>query len=255
MLAAMACARPLSSRPCLSSLLYALRRPRHCLHTSARCLSTPKTDSGNVASSSPPVPVYQGPLSSTFRRLKIFSLSTLALSTVISPFMFIIESSLPGSARAALAGTALGTSALSTALVGWVGKPYVTQLKPLHQVLDPAKEVTAVEMVTYTFALRKRVTKVYDTSFLIPAERPFASWRLAKTMLFTNEELENKIPEDGKEETVAETSGEDGKVLGRWIVKWAVHPEHGSVVGDCRAVGKVVQVFNVHEDLLEYPIR
>jgi len=203
-------------------------------------------------------PTYNGPLAPTFRRLKIFSLSTLGLSTVISPFIFVIESSLPTTARIALASTALGTSAISTTLVNWVGKPYVAQLKPIlaeGETLDPKKVVTSVEMTTYSLALRKRVTKVYDTSFLVPAERPFASWRLANKMMFTNEELENKIPERNSEETVAETFGENGGLLGRWIVKWDIHPEGGTVVGECHEVGKVVKYFNVHEELLEYSIR
>jgi hypothetical protein len=75
--------------------------------------------------------IYVGPLTNTFRRLKIFSLSSLALASTLSPFIFIVESSLPSTARAALAATALATSGVSTALVAWCGRPYVTTLRRL----------------------------------------------------------------------------------------------------------------------------
>ncbi|TFK50950.1 hypothetical protein OE88DRAFT_1712824 [Heliocybe sulcata] len=172
--------------------------------------------------------------------------------------MFVIESSLPTSARIALAATAFGTSGVSTALVSWVGKPYVATLRPIlaeGETLDPKQIVTSVEMTTYTLTLKRRVTKVYDTSFLVPAERAFAAWKLAEKLLLTSEELENKLPEHGSEETIAETFAEDGKSLGRWIVKWQVYPDMQSVVGECHQVGHVVKIFNVHEELLEYPIR
>src|SRR6266851_4478499 len=45
--------------------------------------------------------IYVGPLTQTFRRLKIFSLSSLALASTLSPFIFIVESSLPSTPCAA----------------------------------------------------------------------------------------------------------------------------------------------------------
>ena len=87
--------------------------------------------------------IYIGPLTRTFRRLKIFSLSSLALASSLSPFIFIVESSLPSTARAALATTALATSGVSTALVAWCGRPYVTTLRNLATTTTTTTKTTA----------------------------------------------------------------------------------------------------------------
>lgn len=170
---------------------------------------------------------YEAPLTATFRRLKIFSLSSLSLSVVMSPFMFLLETSsgLPVFARFALIGIALGTSSISTALVAWCGKPYVIALERLDGGAG------GVAMTTSTFALNKRVTRVYDTAFLVDTPRPFAKWELAKTL-----QLDGKNNAPGTEETVAETVDAKGKELGRWIVKW---DENGR--GTCREVGKMTR--------------
>jgi hypothetical protein len=70
--------------------------------------------------------------------------------------MFIIESNLPYSARFALASIAVGTSGLSTSLVAWCARPYVTELRRLNQ--DGTGEV--LEMTTASLFLRPQVTKV-----------------------------------------------------------------------------------------------
>lgn len=43
-------------------------------------------------------------------------------------------------------------------------------------------------------------------------------------------------PEEGLEETVAETMTGNGTIVGRWIVKWGVDG-----AGTCRQVGHVVR--------------
>ncbi|TFY81327.1 hypothetical protein EWM64_g2683, partial [Hericium alpestre] len=82
---------------------------RRSSHPPARLLST-SAESLPASTSSPssqpdadPLLIYTGPLTPTFKRLKIFSLSSLGLSFVLSPFIFIIESSLPLTARLGLA--------------------------------------------------------------------------------------------------------------------------------------------------------
>ncbi|THH13669.1 hypothetical protein EW146_g6578 [Bondarzewia mesenterica] len=100
--------------------------PLRALSTTANSTGSTLTSSSSKSASptsasdvNDPTIIYRGPLASTFKRLKIFSLSSLTLSFALSPFIFIIESGLPLSARAALAGIALGTSGVSTALVSW----------------------------------------------------------------------------------------------------------------------------------------
>ena len=199
--------------------------------------------------------IYYGPLTTTFRRLKIFSLASLGLSVTLSPFMFILESSLPISARLALVSIALGSSSISTALVSWCAKPYVITLRRSYK--GGAEEI---EMTTVNLFLQHRITKVgteysihfyyfmsisiflkvYDPSFLIETQRPLAKWELAREIALTRNSSESKAhPEPGQEETIAETMNQKGEIIGRWVVKWK---ENG--VGVCHKVGHVIrQVF------------
>ncbi|KAF7973062.1 hypothetical protein HWV62_16366 [Athelia sp. TMB] len=190
---------------------------------------------------------YQGPLSSTFRRLKLFSVMSFGLSAALSPIMFIIESSLPMGARASLAGIAISTSGISTLLVSWCGSTYVTTLRHLRPADNDGIE--GLEMTTLSLFLRKRVTRVYDVDFLVQTTRPFAKWELAETVAFGSAQpgvdAVRRAGEPGEEETVAETISADGEVTGRWIVRW----EEGGV-GRCRKVGSIIRHFNVHEELL-----
>lgn len=190
---------------------------------------------------------YHGPLTQTFRRLKIFSLSSLGLSCIMTPFIFIVESSLPISARIVLATTALSTSSISTALVGWSGAPYVVDL----QKLSPADNgnIEGIEMTTLTLALQRLVTRVYDADFLVDTKRPFAKWELAQSVQLPSSKedalMAMKGGAPGEEETIAETFNSAGKIVGRWIVRW-----ENDGAGTCRGTGKVVRYFNVHEELL-----
>jgi len=83
----------------------------------------------------------------------------------------------------------------------------------------------------------------------VQTNRGFAKWELADKLCFPpskdGAEAVRKAGNPGQEETVAETLDVDGKVLGRWIVRW----EEGGV-GKCREVGQIVRYFNVHEELL-----
>ncbi|CAA7258964.1 unnamed protein product [Cyclocybe aegerita] len=152
------------------------------------------------------------------------------------------------SARLALASIALGTSGLSTALVSWCAKPYVTTLRRFRP--DGSGTAEELEMTTLSLTLQPRITKVYDPSFLIETRRPLAKWELAEkialTPIRTHAVGTNLHPADGQEETVAETADANGNVMGRWIVKWG---ENG--VGTCHQVGHVIRYFNVHEELLQ----
>jgi len=214
-------------------------------------------DPGTDASSSSLI--YVGPLTQTFRRLKIFSLSSLALASSLSPLIFIVESSLPSTARVALATTALATSGVSTALVAWCGRPYVTALRNLATTTTPPPHPSpssttsetqhrqqeqatthshnenvpaGIELTTLTLTLCPLTTRVYDPAFLCDTTRAFARWELAKSVQLPPEDAVGVRP--GSKETVAETLGSAGNVLGRWIVTWGENGE-----GSCRAEGRV----------------
>ncbi|KZT72284.1 hypothetical protein DAEQUDRAFT_763024 [Daedalea quercina L-15889] len=191
--------------------------------------------------------VYYGPLTNTFRRLKIFSLSSLVLTVSLTPFIFVIEttSNLPLSGRFALASVAVATSGVSTGLVAWAGRPYVTKLRWLEGG-------RGIEMTTLTFRLHERTTRVYDTAFLVPATRPLATFELTETFQLPTEETQQGKREGSlpREETIAETMRSNGDVVGRWIVQW---DKEGK--GTCRSEGQIVRHFNIHQELLDRPIR
>ncbi|KAG6855742.1 hypothetical protein H0H87_011352 [Tephrocybe sp. NHM501043] len=142
--------------------------------------------------------------------------------------MFIVESTLPATARVALASIAIGTSGISTALVGWCGQPYVTTLR----YLKAEENAECIRLITQTLLLKPRITTVYDPSFLIETRRAFAKWELADKMILSGD----KAAEPGTEETVAETSDKEGNITGRWVVKWGENGE-----GTCHEVGKVIR--------------
>lgn len=145
-----------------------------CRSVVAETTPTPSTDTTSSSESKTPTTgvkehsdnssddiydkLYLGPLGSTFRRLKIFSLSSLALSTTLAPFIFVIESNLPPTARLALASIAITTSMTSTVMVAWVGKPYVTDLRYIRPEENGGAE--GMEMTTMSLTMKPRVTTV-----------------------------------------------------------------------------------------------
>ncbi|KAG9312196.1 hypothetical protein JVU11DRAFT_7494 [Chiua virens] len=200
--------------------------------------STPDTESVATSESS----AYRGPLTQTFRRLKIFSLASLGLTFTMTPFLFIVESSLPTSARIFLTATAVSTSGISTVLVGWCGAPYVVNLRRLKAQGDSGEDGIdgALEMTTLTLTLKKLTTRVYDPDFLVSTNRPFAKWELPLAIQLPppgeDSIAAGKAGSPNQEETVAETFNDKGEIVGRWIVTWG---EGGS--GSCRGTGKVVR--------------
>ncbi|KAH8828478.1 hypothetical protein DL96DRAFT_1603428 [Flagelloscypha sp. PMI_526] len=173
---------------------------------------------------------YAGSLSGTMRRLKIFSLSSLALTTTMTPFLFIVESELPFMARCSLAATAMLTSGVGTGLVSWGAKSYVTKMR---KTTGPEE---TLEFETSTMFLKKRVTRIYDPAFLTESDKPFPNGKLARSVNASSSQGE------GEQETVAETLDDKGNVVGRWIVTW-----DGKGVGHCSKVGHVVGNFNIHQ--------
>ena len=96
------------------------------------------TDPGITAVSSR---AYIAPLKKTVRNIKYFSLSSLALSTMISPVFFLIDSEIEPAVRAVMVGIALGTSALSTGVIQWVLKPYVISGRHLNSIGEDRVEL------------------------------------------------------------------------------------------------------------------
>lgn len=170
--------------------------------------------------------IYTGPLASTFKRLKIFSISACVATTAFTPFLFVLESSLPLVARTVLCGTVLTTTFISAGLVGRTGAPYVNSLRR-------TEDGAGLEMSTSTMMLRPRTTTVYDPAFLVASKRPFTTWQLAHSVQLPPSP---NMPAPGSEETVAETKNDKEEVTGRWIVTWG---ENGA--GICTESGKILK--------------
>ncbi|KAK7057594.1 hypothetical protein R3P38DRAFT_3304062 [Favolaschia claudopus] len=188
--------------------------------------------------------VYRGPLTPTFKRIKAFSIGSLSLCITMAPVIFAVESNLPWSARAFLVGTAVGTSSASTLVIAWASRSYVTAMRVKTSPTDG--EVQSTELTTLTMFLRPRITRVYDPLFLVPVDPPssFAKLELPELVLLPPH-LRDTLPAPGTEETVAETTDAQNRVLGRWIVRWGENGE-----GSCYAQGTVIRQFNVHMELL-----
>jgi hypothetical protein len=197
-----------------------------------RKLSTKPEDS-KEESTSPVLLEYRGMYADSYKKLKAFSLSSLALATMVTPLMFLIESSIPAGGRAVLGVAAMSTSSLSTALIAWAGSSYVTRLK-----VDEGGR--RLEFTTTTIFLRSVRTVVYDPLFLEATEHYFVKVRLRNTIRIPMAEVERQGMklEDGQEETVAETLDPSGNVKGWWAVKWRQEGDAG-FVGECRGVGNV----------------
>ncbi|KAG8776168.1 hypothetical protein FRC16_004603 [Serendipita sp. 398] len=183
---------------------------------------------------------YDGPLTQTYGRLKAFSLTSLALAAGVTPLMFIIDSSVSTGGRAMLGLTALSTSGLSTALIAWAGKSYVTKLRVVE---EPG---TRLRFTTKNVFLRERITTVYDPLFLEPAEEYLTKVRLKKSVRIPMEEVKRlgMNLNDGMEETVAETTDSKGNVKGWWEVHWRREGSAG-FVGECRGAGSIISAFNI----------
>ena len=101
-------------------------------------------------------------------------------------------------------------------------------------------------MTTYTWRVQKRVTLVYDLSFLKPTSRPFANLELATMQTLPLHRVQRKrlrmdvYSSAGTqlfvEEVVAEMFDGSGNVLGRWIVTW-----ENDGVGRCREEGTMLR--------------
>ncbi|CAG7854583.1 SubName: Full=Uncharacterized protein {ECO:0000313/EMBL:CCA70537.1} [Serendipita indica DSM 11827] len=232
-----------SARPA-SRILFQTRliRPQ-CVYKagigSLRALSTESNSSPATfpnSTTQPRQPIeYNGPLADTYQRLKLFSLTSLSLATLMTPLMFIIDSSMPFAGRAVLGFTAMSTSGLSTALIAWLGSTYVTKVRVEDVGVEGAGAGRRVHMTTKTMLLRERVTTVYDPSFLEHAEQYFNKVRLRNQIRVPMAEVEKNGMKlvDGMEETVAETLDEKGNVRGWWEVHWRREGDAGFPLPIC----------------------
>jgi hypothetical protein len=171
---------------------------------------------GAPASNEPEI-FYRGPLSATFRNLKLFSLTSLSLASALTPFIFIIDAPLSLSTRLGLAAAALGTSASSTALIAWCGKPYVVSMRR-------KPKSNAIELTTTDIFMRERRTTVLDPRFLQPTSRSFATWEIPESFTADHEPGTQRFA--GSVEPIVVTCDGSGNVVGQCTVKWSEMGDH-----------------------------
>lgn len=190
---------------------------------------------------------YEGPLARTFTRLKLFSLGSLGLASMLTPILLLAPGEISLAGRVGLSVTALATSGVSTALIAWIGTPYVGAMR----LLPLPQGKVAIELETVSWRLRPQRTLVYEPHFLRPTSRPFAAWEIA------NSAPTVRLAEgESVEKLVAETFDvKTGKSLGKWIAKWdgstrTKDGEEWKAVGRVEVKGRPTRYFNVHEELL-----
>lgn len=158
--------------------------------------------------------VYEGPLGNTFKLLKLFSLSSLGLSTAISPFIFILESSLPTSGRVFLAVTAMATTSFSTWLISLFTTPYVNAVTRFTSAGDDRSR-TLMTLTTADVLTRPRHVTLLPlengSSILTASERPMTNFKIecAKSA--------DKAADESNR-TVGVVQDSKGKVTGLWKV-------------------------------------
>lgn len=201
---------------------------------------------------------YEGPLARTFTRLKLFSLGSLGMASVLTPVLLLAPGEISLAGRIGLCITALATSGVSTVLIAWIGTPYVGTMRLLQR---PHQQQPVMELNTVSWRLKPQRTLVYEPTFLRPTSRPFAAWEI------TNNPPAMKIgAEDAVvEKKIAETFDvKTGDSLGSWLVTYSPETKTKDVEGkggaekvEWKAVGKVqvrgkpTRYFNVHEELLD----
>lgn len=156
--------------------------------------------------------VYEGPLGNTFKLLKMFSLSSLGLSTAISPFIFILESSLPTSGRVFLAVTAMATTSFSTWLISLITTPYVNAVNRFVPS-DGDRSRTLMTLTTADVLTRPRHVTLLPlengSSILTASDRPMTNFKIEGAQSV------GELAEDGCR-AVAVMQDAKGKVTGIW---------------------------------------
>ncbi|KAF9571180.1 hypothetical protein EC968_000868 [Mortierella alpina] len=139
--------------------------------------------------------IYEGPFSQTAKRLKLFSVSSLAATVALCPFIFILDAGISNGMRGGLAVAAVATSGSSTALVQWCLGSYVRKItipRPLTTTsassgtaADASSDLSAVTITrstpvsfeTLSFLGGRRITTV-KVSDLEPSSAPFSTIRI-----------------------------------------------------------------------------
>ncbi|RWW33187.1 hypothetical protein BHE74_00041185 [Ensete ventricosum] len=127
--------------------------------------------------------IYQGPISSTIKKVKLLSLSTCCLSVSLGPVITFMTS--PGMnviLKGAVASTVILLSASTTAALHWFVSPYIHKLR-----WQPGSDNFEVEMMSWLATPVPRTIKFAD---IRPPEtnRPFVTFKAGGNFYFVDVE-------------------------------------------------------------------
>ncbi|KAF9578772.1 hypothetical protein BGW38_005273, partial [Lunasporangiospora selenospora] len=154
-----------------------------------------------------PLAIYEGPFAQTAKRLKLFSVSSLAATIALCPFIFLLDAGISTGMRGGLAVAAVATSGSSTVLVQWCLGSYVRKLTvpststkdgqattlPTDITITPS---TPVSFETLSFLGGRRITtlKVGDLEL---SSAPFSTIRIRSGQHSMVQDGKGKILSDG----------------------------------------------------------
>lgn len=234
-----------------------------------------------AASRSNMVAQYVGPMRTSYFRLKLFSLSSLSVATIFAPIFLLWPHKMEMAARLGITATALSASSVSTAMISWIGSPYVGHMtlcrsdpdaEPMHYiseggnavVLDDtpsdtrahASEPYYLELATLSWHMRALKTTVYAPSLLRATTRPLATWELPSLPppLLIDQGADQKTAHTVSKLVAETVDVSRGKVTGRWWARWHVTPTDGEAMefaGTCESEGSPVRYFYIDETQLD----
>ncbi|WFD44994.1 hypothetical protein MPSI1_003670 [Malassezia psittaci] len=258
---------------------FAKQVPYQSFSTQTSRVAEKFTDSPNQQTSEI-VAQYVGPMRLAYSRLKLFSLSSLSVAAIFAPIFLLYPGQLEMAARLGISLTTLGASSVSTALISWIGAPYVGHMslrrspsgtQPAHYITDGindlmldetpsdpvthANEAYYLEMATLSWNMRSLKTIVYSPSLLRSTSRPLATWELPSLPppLLLDQGVDQQS-DYTVSKLVAETIDvTKNKVVGRWWARWRVSPTNGDAMefqGTCEPEKAPVRYFYVDETKL-----
>ncbi|XP_057445781.1 uncharacterized protein LOC130737922 [Lotus japonicus] len=127
--------------------------------------------------------VYNGPISSTIKKVKLLSLSTCCLSVSLGPVItFMTSPDMNVILKGAVASTVIFLSASTTGALHWFVSPYIHKLRWL-----PGSDTFEVEMLSW---LATPIPKTLKFSDIRPAEtnRPFVTFKADGSFYFVDTE-------------------------------------------------------------------
>ncbi|CAG8492273.1 9522_t:CDS:2 [Paraglomus brasilianum] len=156
--------------------------PKSRLYSTFNSTRTYSTTSTSTSASEEPITIYEGPFATAAKRLKMFSFSSLGLTLVLTPALFLSDAAIGIAPRTTMAAVALFTSTASTLAIHWCLSPYVARVSVPKPSLGQVPTLTPDTPITFeTLSLTAR--PVYTTvplRSLEPSTRMFTTWKVKK---------------------------------------------------------------------------